>query len=99
MPVSICYLTRRRQDLNVSMSPSVVHAYRVELDFFKGPLDLLLYLVRRDELNVRELEIGPLTQQFLKFIDVLEFIDLDMVGDFVVMASTLAEIKRPPRSS
>ena len=68
-------------------------AYRVELDFFKGPLDLLLYLVRRDELDVRELAIGPLTKQFLHFIDVLEFLDLDMVGEFVVMASTLAEIK------
>ncbi|MDA0588067.1 MAG: segregation/condensation protein A [Planctomycetota bacterium] len=67
--------------------------YRVEIDFFKGPLDLLLYLVRRDELDVRELAIGPLTKQFLKFMDVLEFLDLDMVGDFVLMASTLAEIK------
>jgi segregation and condensation protein A len=70
-----------------------VPVYRVELDFFKGPVDLLLYLVRRDELDVRELAIGPLTKQFLKFIDVLEFLDLDMVGEFVVMASTLAEIK------
>jgi segregation and condensation protein A len=76
-----------------SIESHAVSVYRVELDFFRGPLDLLLYLVRRDELDVRELAIGPLTKQFLIFIDVLEFLDLDMVGDFVLMASTLAEIK------
>ncbi len=68
-------------------------AYRVELDFFSGPVDLLLYLVRRDELDVRQLAVGPITKQFQEFLEVLEFLDLDFVGDFVVMASTLTEIK------
>lgn len=67
--------------------------YRVESSFFSGPMDLLLYLVRRDELDVRELAIGPITKQFQAFLDVLEFLDLDFVGEFVVMASTLTEIK------
>lgn len=70
-----------------------VISYRVELDVFSGPMDLLLYLVRRDELDVRQLPIGPITRQFQQFLEVLEFLDLDFVGDFVVMASTLAEIK------
>lgn len=67
--------------------------YRVELDLFTGPLDLLLYLVRRNEVDVRELPIAQLTQQFLEFLEVLEILDLDLVGDFVAMASTLVEIK------
>lgn len=67
--------------------------YQVELDIFKGPLDLLLYLVRRDELDPRNLPIARIVHQFEQFIELLEFLDLEMIGDFVVMASTLAEIK------
>lgn len=67
--------------------------YRIHLDLFSGPLDLLLYLVRRNELDVIELPISRITHQFLQFLEVLEFLDLDLVGDFVVMASTLVEIK------
>ena len=67
--------------------------YRVELDVFTGPLDLLLYLVRRSELDIINLKIAEITQQFQQYLTVLEFIDLDQVGDFVVMASTLVEIK------
>ena len=68
-------------------------AYRVELDIFQGPLDLLLYLVERQELDVFDLPIAKLTAQFIDFLEVLELIDLDLVGDFVVMASALVEIK------
>ena len=67
--------------------------YRVELDVFSGPLDLLLYLVRRNELDIVNLKIAEITQQFQQYLTVLTFIDLDQVGDFVVMASTLVEIK------
>ncbi len=67
--------------------------WHVELDLFKGPLDLLLYLVRRDELDVLKLPIAWIARQFQEFISVLEFIDLDLAGDFIVMATTLAEIK------
>lgn len=67
--------------------------YRVQLDLFSGPLDLLLYLVRRNEVDVIELPIARITHQFLQFLEVLEFLDLDLVGDFIVMASTLVEIK------
>ena len=70
-----------------------MQTYRVELDIFKGPLDLLLYLVRRDELDPLNLPLASIVHEFEKFIDLLEFLDLEMIGDFVVMASTLVEIK------
>lgn len=67
--------------------------YRVQLDLFSGPMDLLLYLVRRNEVDVALLPISRITHQFLQFLEVLEFLDLDMIGDFIVLASTLVEIK------
>lgn len=67
--------------------------YRVQLDTFSGPLDLLLYLVRRNEIDLLDLPISQITNQFLTFLQVLELIDLDTVGEFVVMASSLIEIK------
>lgn len=68
-------------------------AYRVELEIFSGPLDLLLYLVRKNEVDVLDLPLARITEQFLDMLRVIEFIDLDLAGDFVVLASTLAEIK------
>ncbi len=68
-------------------------AYRVELDAFTGPLDLLLYLVRRNEVDLVDLPISTITRQFLDYLLVIEFLDLDLIGDFVVMASALVEIK------
>jgi segregation and condensation protein A len=68
-------------------------SYRVELDLFSGPLDLLLYLVRRNEVDLRDLPIAAITRQFGEFLALLELLDLELVGDFVVMASTLVEIK------
>ena len=68
-------------------------AYRVELDIYSGPLDLLLYLVRRSEISILDLPIARITASFLDYLEVLQLIDLDLAGDFVVMASTLMEIK------
>jgi segregation and condensation protein A len=67
--------------------------YRVELDAFSGPLDLLLYLVRRRELDILDLPIAEITARFLEFLEVLQVLDLDLIGDFIVMASSLIEIK------
>ena len=67
--------------------------YRVELDTFSGPLDLLLYLVRRQEVEILDLPIARITAQFLEFLEVLQALDLDLIGDFVVLASSLVEIK------
>ena len=67
--------------------------FRVDLDVFRGPLDLLLYLVRKHELNLAELPIAPITEQFLDYLAVLEHLDVNAAGDFLEMASTLIEIK------
>jgi segregation and condensation protein A len=75
------------------MSEQEVMDYRVELDAFSGPLDLLLYLVRRQEVDILDLPIAEITARFLEFLEVLQVLDLDLVGDFIVMASSLIEIK------
>ncbi|MCA9019191.1 MAG: segregation/condensation protein A, partial [Planctomycetaceae bacterium] len=67
--------------------------YKVDLSIYSGPLDLLLYLIRRNELDILDLPVASITASFNEFLDVLELIDLDLVGDFILMASTLAEIK------
>ncbi|MBC8354449.1 MAG: segregation/condensation protein A [Planctomycetes bacterium] len=67
--------------------------FRVDLTTFRGPLDLLLYLVRKHEVDVANIPIAEVTDQFLKYIEVLEQLDVDDVGDFIEMASTLLEMK------
>ncbi len=67
--------------------------FRVELDVFRGPLDLLLYLVRKHEVEIVDIPIAPITEQFLDHLDVLKELDVNAVGDFLDMASTLVEIK------
>lgn len=67
--------------------------FRVDLDIFRGPLDLLLYLVRKHEVEVVEIPIAAVTEQFLEHLSVLEQLDVNAVGDFLEMASTLIEIK------
>jgi segregation and condensation protein A len=68
-------------------------SFRVDLDIFRGPLDLLLYLVRKHEVEITEIPIAPITDQFLAHLAVLEQLDVNAVGDFLDMASTLVEIK------
>lgn len=67
--------------------------YRVQLDVFSGPLDLLLYLVKRHELDIVDLPIARITRQFSELLEAIEVLDFDLIGDFIVMASTLVEIK------
>ena len=67
--------------------------FRVDLSVFQGPLDLLLYLVRKHELDVTDIPITLVTEQYLEHLAVLEQIDVNAVGDFLEMASTLIEIK------
>ncbi len=67
--------------------------YRVELDVFRGPLDLLLYLVKREEVDIRDIPIAHIAEQFKHHLDVLGLIDVERTGDFLVMAATLMEIK------
>ena len=67
--------------------------YRVELPVFSGPMDLLLHLVRQQEVDIHDVRIALVLDQYLAHVDVLEALDLGDLGDFVVMASTLMEIK------
>ena len=67
--------------------------YRVDLEIFAGPLDLLLYLVRKEEVDIYDIPIARITQQYVKYIEILKMLDIDMAGDFLVMAATLMEIK------
>jgi segregation and condensation protein A len=68
-------------------------AYQVKLDVFEGPLDLLLYLVKRDEVDIYDIEIGRITRQYLEYLEVMESIDITIGGDFIVMAANLLLIK------
>ncbi len=67
--------------------------YRVNLDIFAGPMDLLLYLVRKEEVDVYDIPISKITRQYLKYIEILKRLDIDLAGDFLVLAATLMEIK------
>lgn len=67
--------------------------YRVELDVFSGPLDLLLYLVRRDELDIQDVSISRVADQYFDFVKTLQHIDPNTAGEFLVLAATLAEMK------
>jgi segregation and condensation protein A len=67
--------------------------YKVKLEVFEGPLDLLLYLIRKDEVDVYDISIGRITQQYLEFMDAFEVLDLEVAGEFVLMAANLIYIK------
>ncbi len=68
-------------------------AYQVKLDAFEGPLDLLLHLIRKSELNIYDIPISLITEQYLGYITLMQDLNLDVAGEFLVMASTLIHIK------
>ena len=67
--------------------------YRVQLQDFEGPLDLLLFFIQRDELDIHDIPISKITDEYLDYVRVLEQIDLDSVGDFIYMSAQLINIK------
>jgi len=67
--------------------------YRVNLDIFAGPLDLLLYLVRKEEVDIYDIPLAKITDQYIRYIEMLKFLDIDLAGDFLVMAATLMQLK------
>ncbi len=68
-------------------------AYQVKLDAFEGPLDLLLHLIRTNEVNIYDIPIALITEQYLGYIALMQDLNLDLAGEFLVMASTLIHIK------
>ena len=67
--------------------------YKVKLEVFEGPLDLLLYLIKRDEIDIYDIPIEHITRQYLSFLEAFKTLDLDVAGEFVVMAANLIYIK------
>ena len=72
---------------------SVLEDYPVHLQVFEGPLDLLLHLIRKHEVNIYDIPIALVTQQYLDYLGLMQELNLDVVGEFLVMAATLIHIK------
>lgn len=67
--------------------------YEIKLDIFEGPLDLLLYLIKKNEIDIYDIPIARITQQYLEYIEMLRSLNLDLAGEFLVLAATLLHIK------
>src|SRR5438309_11269780 len=67
--------------------------YRVQFEVFEGPLDLLLYLVKKEEVDIYEVNLTKIATQFIEYIELMRELDLEVAGEFLVMASTLMYIK------
>lgn len=75
------------------MSMNVNNALDVHLDIFEGPLDLLMYLIKKDNLNIYDIPISQITQEYLAYLEVMKNLNLEVAGEFLVMASTLMQVK------
>ncbi len=75
------------------MNDAVDEEYKVKLDFFEGPLDLLLYLIKKDEIDIYSISIERITKQYLSYIDTFKLLNIDLASEFVVMAANLMYIK------
>jgi len=69
------------------------YGYKVDLEVFSGPLDLLLYLIRQEEVEITDIPIARITEQYLQHIEILQAINVNLAGEFLLMAATLMEIK------
>jgi len=67
--------------------------YKIHLEKFEGPLDLLLYLIKKNDIDICDIPIAVITDQYMEYIEMMKMLDLDVVGDFLVMAATLMQIK------
>ena len=67
--------------------------YKIRLAQFEGPLDLLLFFIKRDELDIYDIPISKITKDFMEYLQLLEQLDLETAGDFILMAATLMQIK------
>ncbi|MDD5428257.1 MAG: segregation/condensation protein A [Candidatus Omnitrophica bacterium] len=67
--------------------------YKVKLDVFEGPLDLLLYLIQKEEVDIYDIPIAKITDQYLEYLELMKLLDLGIAGEFLVMAATLMHIK------
>ena len=68
-------------------------AYRVKLQNFEGPLDLLLFLIKKNEVDIYDIPIAEITSQYLEYVDIIKMLDLESAGEFILLAATLIRIK------
>lgn len=68
-------------------------SYHIKLEIFEGPMDLLLHLIRKHELDIYDIPVSLITQQYLEYLDLMQRLDMEIAGEFLVMASTLTYIK------
>ena len=68
-------------------------AYKTKLNIFEGPLDLLLFLVKKERIDIYDIPIAKVTEQYLEYLELMKMLDLDIAGEFLVMAATLMHIK------
>jgi len=68
-------------------------SYEIKLDIFEGPLDLLLYLIRKNEIDIYNIPIALITEQYLEYLDIMRSLNLDLAGEYLVLAATLIHIK------
>jgi len=68
-------------------------SYKLKLDVFEGPLDLLLYLIKKNDIEISDIPISQVTEQYMHYIEMMKILDLEQAGDFLVMAATLMQIK------
>src|SRR5438477_7448894 len=73
--------------------PFAMAEYKVKFEVFEGPLDLLLYLIKKEEVNIYEVNLTSLATQFIEYIETMRMLDLEIAGEFLVMAATLMYIK------
>ncbi|HOZ20445.1 MAG TPA: segregation/condensation protein A [bacterium] len=68
-------------------------SYKVKLESFEGPLDLLLFLIKKEEVDIYDIPIAKVTQQYLQYLEIIQLLDLEAASDFILMAATLMRIK------
>src|SRR3974377_1983563 len=81
-------MSRRPREPLVNMAE-----YKVKFEVFEGPLDLLLYLIKKEEVDIYEVNLTRLATQFIEHIETMRMLDLEIAGEFLVMAATLMYIK------
>src|SRR6185369_17113631 len=86
-------LQHHGKDENPTLLDGLHEGYSVHLDKFDGPLDLLLHLIRKNELDICDISIAVITRQYLDYIKLMKELNLEVAGDFLVMAATLLQIK------
>ncbi|MFH1665040.1 MAG: segregation/condensation protein A [Candidatus Omnitrophota bacterium] len=67
--------------------------YKVKLNIFQGPLDLLLFLIKKEKIEIHDIPISRITEQYLEYMNLMQLLDLEIAGEFLVMAATLMHVK------